>query len=94
VFLADEFLERARAHPRGERRSTVDLRGSVGFFPGKEIVHKQKYGVPAFSAPDFALVAQALRRRSGFRAQEVVEGLIQGFAGSSSYSLEIESRDR
>src|SRR6266496_3080758 len=42
MFLADEFFEGARAHPRSERRSAVDLRGGVGLFPGKQIVHKQK----------------------------------------------------
>ena len=35
VFLADKFLQRARAHPGGERRGAVDLRGVVGLFPGK-----------------------------------------------------------
>src|SRR5438034_2837049 len=35
MFLADEFVERARTHARGERRCAVDLLGSVGLFPGK-----------------------------------------------------------
>ena len=60
MFLADEFIEGAWTHPGSERRSAVDLRGGVGLFPGKQIVHKRKYGVPADSAPDFVSV----RRRA------------------------------
>ncbi len=35
VLLADEFIERARAHPRGERRLTV---GQLVASDGKEVV--------------------------------------------------------
>jgi len=43
VFLADKFLERARAHARGERCS-VCCRLDVFFFL-EQIVHAQKYGL-------------------------------------------------
>jgi hypothetical protein len=49
VFLTDEFVERARPHPRSKRRGAV--RGFDIFLLLEQIVHAQKYG---------ALVMQAI----------------------------------
>jgi hypothetical protein len=38
MFLADKFLERARPHPRSERRCFVD-RGKIDIFLAEQIVH-------------------------------------------------------
>jgi hypothetical protein len=48
VFLADKFLQRARAHPRGERRRAVG--GFNVFLLLEKIVHLGNYGAPVMQA--------------------------------------------
>src|SRR5947207_14145615 len=51
VFLADEFVQGARAHPRSKRGGAVRV---FDIFPLLEqIVHQQKYGRAADSASHF-----------------------------------------
>src|SRR6266550_5961909 len=55
MFLADKFVERARAHARGERRSTACALQIDNFLFLEEIVHRGKYGAGARSASQFRL---------------------------------------
>jgi hypothetical protein len=48
VLLADEFVERARAHARGERRSAVCHLNLLLLL--EKIVHPGNYGAPVIQA--------------------------------------------
>ena len=57
MFLADEFLERARAHTRGERRGAVGT-GRIGILLfAEKIVHDQKIRHASASASHLQLSA-------------------------------------
>src|SRR5207248_2581852 len=42
VLLPDEFVERARTHPRGQRRGIVQRRRRFTFTAAKKILHEEK----------------------------------------------------
>jgi len=57
MFLADEFLEGMRPHPRRERRGSIGGRKIDIFDFREQILHPEKYGGSEFFASDFELSA-------------------------------------
>ena len=49
VLLADKFLQRARTHARGERR-TIGARNFDVFAISEKILHEGNYGAPVVQA--------------------------------------------
>lgn len=57
VFLADKFVECARSHARGQRRSAIGALMIGVILLLEKVVHAKKYGALAFSASHFGFIA-------------------------------------
>ena len=62
MLLADELIERAWTHPRGERRTIGPLDFDV-FVISEKILHEGNYGAPVTQA----IVAAPISRKGNFQ---------------------------